>query len=58
MPGGTPASPDVAPTVGITGTPAINPATNTMYVVGATKENGGLLLAAARHQYPYRRRAG
>ncbi len=34
------ASPDVAPTIGITGTPTINPATNTMYVVGATKENG------------------
>ena len=33
-------SPDVAPTVGITGTPAINLATNTMYVVAATKENG------------------
>ncbi len=33
-------SPDVAPTVGITGTPTINLATNTMYVVGATKENG------------------
>jgi len=33
-------SPDVAPTVGITGTPAINPATNTMYVVANTKENG------------------
>ena len=33
-------SPDVAPTVGITGTPAIDPATNTMYVVGSTKENG------------------
>jgi hypothetical protein len=33
-------SPDVAPTVGITGTPAINPATNTMFVVASTKENG------------------
>jgi hypothetical protein len=33
-------SPDVAPTVGITGTPVINPDTNTMYVVGTTKENG------------------
>jgi len=33
-------SPDVAPTVGITGTPAIDIATNTMFVVGSTKENG------------------
>ena len=33
-------SPDVAPTVGITGTPAINTATNTMYVVANTKESG------------------
>lgn len=33
-------SPDVAPTVGITGTPAINTATDTMYVVANTKENG------------------
>ena len=30
----------MAPTVGITGTPTINPATNTMYVVANTKENG------------------
>jgi hypothetical protein len=34
------ASPDVAPTIGITGTPTINPATNTLYLVSATKENG------------------
>jgi hypothetical protein len=33
-------SPDVAPTVGITGTPAIDLATNTMFVVTSTKENG------------------
>ena len=33
-------SPDVAPTVGITGTPAINPAMNTMFVVTSTKESG------------------
>ena len=33
-------SADVAPTIGVTGTPAINPVTNTMYLVAATKENG------------------
>jgi hypothetical protein len=33
-------SADVAPTIGVTGTPAINTATNTMYLVAATKENG------------------
>jgi chitobiase/beta-hexosaminidase-like protein len=33
-------SPDVAPTVGITGTPAIDSSTNTMYVVSNTKESG------------------
>ncbi|MBS1803652.1 MAG: chitobiase/beta-hexosaminidase C-terminal domain-containing protein [Acidobacteria bacterium] len=33
-------SPDVAPTIGITGTPVIDPSTNIMYVVGNTVENG------------------
>lgn len=33
-------SPDVAPAIGITGTPAINADADTMYVVAATKENG------------------
>jgi hypothetical protein len=31
---------DIGPTIGITGTPTINTATNTMYVIGATKESG------------------
>ena len=31
---------DIGPTIGITGTAVINPATNTMYVVGNTEESG------------------
>jgi hypothetical protein len=31
---------DLIPEIGVTGTPTINPATKTMYLVSATKENG------------------
>ena len=31
---------DIGPTIGVTGTPVINPASNTMYVVSNTEEGG------------------
>src|ERR1700682_6183052 len=40
QPSGTPATQDVLSEVGITGTPVIDPATNTMYVVAKTIESG------------------